>query len=157
MIIEGIKEAFVDFYTAEKLKEKGWNQNTVASYVSSEFAFLMWYNPDKGETDHKILHNGDFIDPNDRTMPNCEVVNGDCVAAPTHGMVLEWFRRNGIYIYVEPCIVTGIFMERAVVKYFSKRYSSIATFALFEGRDFKRATEKAILYVLDNFKLENVL
>lgn len=41
-----IEEAFVDFYTAEKLKEKGWNQNTMASYVSSDSALLIWYNPD---------------------------------------------------------------------------------------------------------------
>jgi len=151
-----IEEAFVDFYTAEKLKEKGWNQNTMASYVSSEFAFLMWYNPDKGETDHMILHNGDFIDPNDRTMPNCEVINGHCVAAPTHGMVLEWFRRNGVYVSVKPCIVNGELMDRAEIEYITK-YGQLVKHNAFEGNDYKRATEKAILYVLDNFTLENVL
>lgn len=156
MTKEGIDESFVSFYTAEKLKEKGWNQNTMASYVSSDSALLIWYNPDKGETDHMILHNGDFIDPNDRTMPNCEVINGHCVAAPTHGMVLEWFRRNGVYVSVKPCIVNGKLMDRAEIEYINK-YGSLVTAAAFEGRDYKRATEKAILYVLDNFTLENVL
>lgn len=76
----------------------------------------------------------------------------DEYAAPTHQMVMKWLRKKGIYVYVEPYMVGGTYIEELKVHYCGRILDTNRRrlYSIENMTSYTEAIEERIEYALKN-------
>ena len=125
-----IKERYVSFTLAMKLREKGFDERTKGHYSLKESSFKEFkYWEGEGYRNSKWPYP---------------------LSAPTHQMVIEWLReKHLIFISVKPRLVEGDIIYRSEIDILNHGY--IVTAVSFEDKSYNKACIKAIDYAVNTF------
>lgn len=95
-----ITEDYCSYEVAKLLKEKGFDEKCPSYYRVQDSKIDLLWNHFEG----KLISNSEL--------------NQYFVSAPTHQMAMKWLREEkGIYVYVEPYLLGGTYIDELEVHY----------------------------------------
>ena len=105
-----------EFYGLNKTPNKtNISMNIAEDYCSFELSKLLKEKGFDGDCDCFFIRNGG--EPEQLSLDELNYHKEDYIKAPTHQMAMKWLREKGIYVYVEPYMVGGTYIEELKVHY----------------------------------------
>jgi len=106
------REDYCSYELSKLLKEKGFDWDCIACYTT---------NGELKDIIHNTTGEVEECDWNNVSQTYLKVIGlaswyGN-TSAPTHQTVMKWLRKKGIYVYVEPYIVGGTYIDELEVHY----------------------------------------
>lgn len=140
-----MKEDFVGYYLAVKLKEKGFKEECIAYYFNGEFIYNI--SQFRGACVESLLVSYNSLSQTDNIYENYN----KCIDAPSVSQVLKWLREEkNLYIRIELC--KGIYFYNVfdTIEYLEDWTHKSYCIGENGYESYEESCLSAINYVLDN-------